>query len=157
MNPLPCSSPIIPNSPKREDLILGYDLLYHFNPIIDWKNGLITYYSSGINSSTSNYLATSVNSGALFGELKIFSLPSSVHIPSIIPSHSLLLSRDEAFKEITDVGEDVAISSLNVFQEDMYLSPLSFHSSLEEQCDEEGDLQEIETVLKVVISMYSPR
>ncbi|MBW0485593.1 hypothetical protein O181_025308 [Austropuccinia psidii MF-1] len=93
------------NSPKGEDLILGYDFLYHFNPIIDWKNGLITYYpsckgSSGINSSTSNDLATAVNSVALVGELKTPSLPSYVHIPSIIPSQSLLLLRDKVLKEM---------------------------------------------------------
>ncbi|MBW0567954.1 hypothetical protein O181_107669 [Austropuccinia psidii MF-1] len=86
MNPLPCSSPIIPNSPKGEDVILGYYFLYHFNPIIDWKNGLITYNSSGINFSSSNALATAVNSVALVHELKTPSLPSSIHIPSIIPS-----------------------------------------------------------------------
>ncbi|MBW0582115.1 hypothetical protein O181_121830 [Austropuccinia psidii MF-1] len=79
------------DSPKGEDLILGYDFLYHFNPIIDWKNGLITYDSShkdfsGIIPSTSTDFATSFNSVALFGELKTPSLPSSVHIPSIIPS-----------------------------------------------------------------------
>ncbi|MBW0498389.1 hypothetical protein O181_038104 [Austropuccinia psidii MF-1] len=78
-------------SPKGEDLILGYDFLYHLNPIIDWKNGLITYDSShkdssGIIPSTSNDFATAVNSVALIGELKKPSLPSSVHIPSIIPS-----------------------------------------------------------------------
>ncbi|MBW0563175.1 hypothetical protein O181_102890 [Austropuccinia psidii MF-1] len=61
------------DSPKGEDLILGYDFLYHFNPIIDWKNGLITYDSShkdssGIISSTINDLATSVNSVALWDE-----------------------------------------------------------------------------------------
>ncbi|MBW0561174.1 hypothetical protein O181_100889 [Austropuccinia psidii MF-1] len=95
MNPLPCSSPIIPSSPKGEDLILGYDLLYQLNTIIDCKNGLITYDSShkdssGIKFSASNALATSVNSFALVGELKTLSLPSSVHIPSIMPSQSLL-------------------------------------------------------------------
>ncbi|MBW0520353.1 hypothetical protein O181_060068 [Austropuccinia psidii MF-1] len=126
MNTLPCSSPIIPNSPKGEDLILGYDFLYHFNTIIDWKNGLITYDSShkdssGMKSSASNSLATAVNSVALVGELKTPSLPPSVHIPSIIPSQSLLKSRDEVFKEINDVGEDVAISSLHLFQGDMDL------------------------------------
>ncbi|MBW0510623.1 hypothetical protein O181_050338 [Austropuccinia psidii MF-1] len=130
--PLPCSSPIIPNSPKGEDLILGYDFLYHFNPIIDWKNGLITYDSShkdssGIIPSTSNDLATAVNSVALVGELKTPSLPSSVHIPSIIPSQSLIPSRDEFFKEIKYVGED---------------------------WDEEEDLEEVVTVLKVVPPVY---
>ncbi|MBW0573112.1 hypothetical protein O181_112827 [Austropuccinia psidii MF-1] len=99
----------IVDSPKGDDLILGYDFLYHFNPIIDWKNGLITYDSnhkdsSGINSSTSNALATAVNSVALVSELKTPSLPSSVHIPFIIPSLSLLALRDEVFKEIKDVG-----------------------------------------------------
>ncbi|MBW0498702.1 hypothetical protein O181_038417 [Austropuccinia psidii MF-1] len=128
MNPLPCSSPIMKDSPKGEDLILGYDFLYHLSPIIDWKNGLITYYSihkdsSDIKSSASNALATSVSSAAMVGELKTPSLPSSVHIPSIMPSQSLLKSRYEVFKEIKDVGEDVAISSLHLFQGDMDLPP----------------------------------
>ncbi|MBW0516688.1 hypothetical protein O181_056403, partial [Austropuccinia psidii MF-1] len=79
--------------------------------------------SSGVKSSASNALATSVNSVALVGELKTSSLPSFVHIPSIIPSQSLLKSRDEVLKEIKDVGEDVAISSLHLFQGDMDLSP----------------------------------
>ncbi|MBW0576688.1 hypothetical protein O181_116403 [Austropuccinia psidii MF-1] len=78
------------DSPKGGDLVLGYDFLYHFNPIIDWKNGLITSDSSGIKSSASNALDTAVNSVALVGELKTPSLPSSVHIPSVMPSQSLL-------------------------------------------------------------------
>ncbi|MBW0561766.1 hypothetical protein O181_101481 [Austropuccinia psidii MF-1] len=69
------------DSPKGEDMILGYDFLYHFNPIINWKNGLMTYDyskkgSSGIKSSASNALATSVNCVALVGELKTPPLPS---------------------------------------------------------------------------------
>ncbi|MBW0476252.1 hypothetical protein O181_015967 [Austropuccinia psidii MF-1] len=147
------------DSPKGEELILGYDFLYHFNPIIDWKNGLITYDSSnkdssGIKPSNSNALATAVNSVSLVGELKTPSLPSSAHIPSIMPSQSLLQLRDEVFKEIKDIGEDVAISSLHIFQGDMDLSPLFFHTSLEEQWDEEEELKEIETVLKVVPPAY---
>ncbi|MBW0512253.1 hypothetical protein O181_051968 [Austropuccinia psidii MF-1] len=101
------------------------------------KNGLITYdsshkESSGINSSASNALATAVNSVALVGELKTPSLSSSAHIPSIMPSQSLLKSRDEVFKEIKVVGEDVAISSLHLFKGDMDLPPLFFHGSLVE-------------------------
>ncbi|MBW0479258.1 hypothetical protein O181_018973 [Austropuccinia psidii MF-1] len=159
MNPLPCSSFMIQNSPKGEDLILDYYSLHHFNPIIDCKNGLITYDSShkgysGIIPSTSNDFATSVNSVALVGEIKTPSLPYSVHIPSIIPSQSLLLSTDEVFKEIKDFGEEVAISSLHLFQGDMDFPPLSFHSSLEEQWDEEEQPEEIETVLKVLSPAY---
>ncbi|MBW0466017.1 hypothetical protein O181_005732 [Austropuccinia psidii MF-1] len=142
-------------SPKGEDLILGYDFLYNFHSIIDWKNGLITYDSghkdsSGITSSTSNDFATAVNSVALVGELKTPSLPPSVHIPSIIPSQSLLPSRDGVFKEI----KDVSISSLHLFQGDMDLPPLSFHASLEEQWDEEEEPEDIEAVLKVVTPAY---
>ncbi|MBW0502260.1 hypothetical protein O181_041975 [Austropuccinia psidii MF-1] len=162
MNPPLCSKVLsfewdffIIDSPKGEDLILGYDFLYHFNPIIDWKNGMNTYdsshnYSSGIKYSASNALATSVNSVSLLGEFKTASLPSSVHIPSIIPSQSFLKSRYEVFKEIKDVGEDFAISSLHLFQGDMDLPPLSFHASLERQWDEQEEPEEIETVLKVV-------
>ncbi|MBW0581704.1 hypothetical protein O181_121419, partial [Austropuccinia psidii MF-1] len=117
-------------SPKGEDLILGYD---HKD-------------SSGIIPSNSNAFATAVSSVALFGELKTPSPPSSVHIPSIIPSQSLLPLRDEVFKEI----KDVAISALHLFQGDMYLPPLSSHASLEEQWDEEEEPEEIEAVLKVV-------
>ncbi|MBW0559857.1 hypothetical protein O181_099572, partial [Austropuccinia psidii MF-1] len=64
---------LIIDSPKGEDLILGYYFLYHFNPIIDWKNGLITYDSShkdssGITSSTSNYFAAAFNNVSLWDE-----------------------------------------------------------------------------------------
>ncbi|MBW0522488.1 hypothetical protein O181_062203 [Austropuccinia psidii MF-1] len=69
-------------------------------------------------------------------------------------SQSSLQLRDEVFKEIKDVGEDVAISSLHLFQGDMDLPPLSFHASLEEQWDEEEEPEEIEIVLKVVCPDY---
>ncbi|MBW0556563.1 hypothetical protein O181_096278 [Austropuccinia psidii MF-1] len=138
------------NSPKGEALILGYDFLYHVNSIIDWKNGLINYDSSGINYSASNALATAVNSVVLVGEVKTPSLPSSVHIRSIMLSQSLLKERDEVFKEI----KDVATSSLHLFQGDMDLPPLSLNASLEEQWDEEEEPEEIKTVLKVVPPAY---
>ncbi|MBW0488183.1 hypothetical protein O181_027898 [Austropuccinia psidii MF-1] len=140
---------LIIDSPKGEDLILGDYFLYHFNLIIYCRNGLINYYSnhkdySGINSFTSNGLDTSVNNFSLVGELGTPSLPSSVHIPSIIPSQSLLQSRNEFFKEIKDFGEAFAISSLHLFQGDMNLPRLSFHAFLEDQWDEGEDPEEIE-------------
>ncbi|MBW0573230.1 hypothetical protein O181_112945 [Austropuccinia psidii MF-1] len=83
------------DSPKGENLILGYDFLSHFNPNFYWKNGLIIYDSShkdcsGIKYSASNALVTAVNSVALVGELKTPSLLYSVHSPSIKPSQPLL-------------------------------------------------------------------
>ncbi|MBW0552073.1 hypothetical protein O181_091788, partial [Austropuccinia psidii MF-1] len=101
----------ITDSPKGEDLILGYDILYYFDPIIDWNNGLITYDSSPKDSSdiilsSSNDFATDFNSVSLVGELKRLSLLYSVHVPPIIPSQSILPSTDEVLKEIKDVGED---------------------------------------------------
>ncbi|MBW0537475.1 hypothetical protein O181_077190, partial [Austropuccinia psidii MF-1] len=119
----------------------------------------ITYDSSHKDSSviisfTSNDFATAENSVSLVGELKTPSLPPSVHIPSIIPSQSLLLLRDELFKEIKDVGEDVSILSLHIFQRDMDLPALSFHSSMEEQWDEEEEPEEIKNFLKLVPPAY---
>ncbi|MBW0533607.1 hypothetical protein O181_073322 [Austropuccinia psidii MF-1] len=72
-----------------------------------------------------------------------------------MPSQSLIKSRDEVFKEMKDFGEDVAISSLHLFQGDINLPPLSFHASLEEQWDEEEEPGEIETVLRVVPPAYN--
>ncbi|MBW0477215.1 hypothetical protein O181_016930 [Austropuccinia psidii MF-1] len=117
---------------------------------MDVKLELDTSY----NERQNNDLATAVNSVALVGELKTPSLPSSIHIPFIMPSQSLLLSRDEVFKEIKYLGEDVAISSLHLFQGDMDLSPLSFNASLEEQWVGEEEPEGIETVLKVVPPAY---
>ncbi|MBW0474742.1 hypothetical protein O181_014457 [Austropuccinia psidii MF-1] len=118
--------------------------------------------SRGIIPSTSNDSATSVNSVALVGELKTPSLSSSVHTPPIIPSQSLLASRDEVFKEIKDVGED-AISSLHCFRGDMDLPSSSFHAFLEEQWAREEEPELIETMLNIAplliinIWMYYPR
>ncbi|MBW0473380.1 hypothetical protein O181_013095 [Austropuccinia psidii MF-1] len=124
------------DSTKVEDLILGH------------KD------SSGIIPSTSHGLATCLNSIALLGELKKPSLTSSVHIPQIILSQSLITSIDEVFKEIKDIGEHVAISSLHLIKGDMDFTPLSFHASLEEQWDEEEEPEGIEAVLKLVTPVH---
>ncbi|MBW0594151.1 hypothetical protein O181_133866 [Austropuccinia psidii MF-1] len=71
-----------------------------------------------------------------------------------MPSQSLLQSRDGVFKEIKDFGEDLAISSIHLFQGDMDLPPLSFHAPLEEQWDWEEKPAECETSLKVVPPAY---
>ncbi|MBW0572232.1 hypothetical protein O181_111947 [Austropuccinia psidii MF-1] len=34
---------LVIDTPKGEELILGFDFLHHFNPSIDWKQGLITF------------------------------------------------------------------------------------------------------------------
>ncbi|MBW0546783.1 hypothetical protein O181_086498 [Austropuccinia psidii MF-1] len=64
--------------------------------------------------------------------------------------------KSEILKELKDFGEDVAISSLNLFQGDMNLPLLSFHASLEEKWDEEEEPEEIKTVFKVVPPTYHP-
>ncbi|MBW0505929.1 hypothetical protein O181_045644 [Austropuccinia psidii MF-1] len=71
-----------------------------------------------------------------------------------MPSQSLLAFRDEVFKEIKEVGKDVAIATLHLFQGDMDLPPLSFHAFLQDQWNEEEQPEEIETVLKVVPPAY---
>ncbi|MBW0561332.1 hypothetical protein O181_101047 [Austropuccinia psidii MF-1] len=76
------------DTPKGEDLILGFDFLNHFNPSIDWRKGLITfnsdhkdYYDPSKYFSNSFYSAKSC--AALVGDSRTPSFPSSVHIPSI--------------------------------------------------------------------------
>ncbi|MBW0575103.1 hypothetical protein O181_114818 [Austropuccinia psidii MF-1] len=67
---------------------------------------------------------------------------------------SLLSSRDELLKEIQDFGEDNSVSSLHLFFENMDLPPSSYHDFLEELWDEEEQPEEVETVMKVVPSIY---
>ncbi|MBW0591051.1 hypothetical protein O181_130766 [Austropuccinia psidii MF-1] len=34
---------LVIDTPKGEDLILGFDFLNHFNPFTNWRQGLITF------------------------------------------------------------------------------------------------------------------
>ncbi|MBW0574224.1 hypothetical protein O181_113939, partial [Austropuccinia psidii MF-1] len=54
---------------------------------------------------------------------------------------------------LVDVGEDNSVSSLHLFFGNLDLPP-SHHDSLEELWDEEEEPEEVETVLKVVPSVY---
>ncbi|MBW0524154.1 hypothetical protein O181_063869 [Austropuccinia psidii MF-1] len=71
----------------------------------------------------------------------------SIFLPLIPISHYYPL-------EIQDVGEDNSVSSLHLFFGNMDLPPSSYHDSLEELWDEEEESGEIETVMKVVSSVY---
>ncbi|MBW0571201.1 hypothetical protein O181_110916 [Austropuccinia psidii MF-1] len=150
---------LVIDTPKGEDLILGFDFLNHFNPSIDLRQGLITfnadhkdYYEPS--KSFSNEFSLAKSCAALVGDSRTPSFPSSVHITSVKPHQSLLLSRDEVFKQIQDVGEDNSVSSLHLFFGNMDLAPSSYHDSLEELWDEEEDPKEMETVMTVVPSVY---
>ncbi|MBW0516401.1 hypothetical protein O181_056116 [Austropuccinia psidii MF-1] len=111
---------LVIDTPKGEDLILGFDFLNHFNPSTDWRQGVITfnadqkdYYDPSY--SFSNDVSSAKSCAALVGDSRTPSFPSSVHIPSLNSHQSLLSSRDEVFKEIQDVGEDNSVSSLHLF------------------------------------------
>ncbi|MBW0485910.1 hypothetical protein O181_025625 [Austropuccinia psidii MF-1] len=150
---------LVIDTPKGEDLILGFDFLNHFNPYIDWRQGLITFNADhkdyhDPSKSFSNDFSSAKSCAALVGDSRTPSFPSSVHIPSLNSHQSLLSSRDEVFKEIQDVGEDNSVSSLHLFFGNMDLPPSSYHDSLEELWDEEEDPEEIETVMKVVPYVY---
>ncbi|MBW0580807.1 hypothetical protein O181_120522 [Austropuccinia psidii MF-1] len=128
---------LVIDTPKGEDLILGFDFLNNFNPSIDWRQGLITfnadhkdYYDPS--KSFTNDFSSAKSCAALVGDSRTPSFPSSVHIPSLNSNQSLLYSRDEFFKEIQDVGEDNYVSSLHLFFGNIDLPPSSYHDSLEE-------------------------
>ncbi|MBW0525873.1 hypothetical protein O181_065588 [Austropuccinia psidii MF-1] len=100
------------DTPKGEDLILGFDFINNFNPSIDWRQGLITFNAdhkdySDPSKSFRNDFSSDKSSAALVGDPRTPSFPSSVHIPSINSPQSLPLSGDEVFKEIQDVVEDM--------------------------------------------------
>ncbi|MBW0558846.1 hypothetical protein O181_098561 [Austropuccinia psidii MF-1] len=122
---------------KGEDLILGFDFLNHFNPSIDWKQGMITFnadqkdYYYPLNSF-SNDFSSAKSCAALVDDSRTPSIPSSVHIPSLSSHQSLPSSGDEVFKDMKDVGEDNSVSSLHLFFGIMDLPPSSYHDSLEE-------------------------
>ncbi|MBW0512467.1 hypothetical protein O181_052182 [Austropuccinia psidii MF-1] len=145
---------LVIDTPKGEDLILGFDFLNHFNPSIDWRKGLITFNSDhkdyyAPSKSFSNDFSSSKSCEALVGNSRTPSFSSSVHIPPLHSHQSLLLSRDEIFKEIQNVGEDNSVSSLHLFFGNMDLPPSSNHDSLEELWDEEEEPEEVETMIKV--------
>ncbi|MBW0510450.1 hypothetical protein O181_050165 [Austropuccinia psidii MF-1] len=150
---------LVIHTPKGEDLILCFDLLNHFNPSIDWRQGLITSnsdhkYCDDPSKSFSNDFSSAKSCSALVGDSRTPSFPSYVHIPSLNSHQSLLSSIDEVFQEIQDVGEDNSLSSLHLFFGNMDLPPSSYHDSLEELWDEEEEPEQIETVMKVVPSVY---
>ncbi|MBW0531560.1 hypothetical protein O181_071275 [Austropuccinia psidii MF-1] len=150
---------LVIDTPKGEDLILGFDFLNNFIPSIDWRQGLITFnadhkaYSDPSNSFC-NVFSSAKLCAALIGDSKSSSFPSSVHISSINSPQSLPLSGDEVFKEIQDSGEDNSVSSLHLFLGNMDLPPSSYHDSLEELWDEEEEPKEIKTIFRVVPSTY---
>ncbi|MBW0473818.1 hypothetical protein O181_013533 [Austropuccinia psidii MF-1] len=129
---------LVIDTPKGEDLILGFDFLNNFNPSINWMQGLITF-----NADHKDYYD--------FQKLPIMTF--------LLPNHvklwlSLLSPRDEVLKELQEVGEDSSASSLHLLFGNMDLPHSSYHELVEELWDEEEEPEEIETVIKVVPSVY---
>ncbi|MBW0505947.1 hypothetical protein O181_045662 [Austropuccinia psidii MF-1] len=150
---------LVIDTPKGEDLILGFDFLNNFNPYIDWKQGLMTFnFDQTDYYDPSNYFSNDFSStkscAALVGDSRKPSIPCSVHIPSLNSHQSLPSSGGEVLKGIKDVGEDDSVSSLHLFFGNMDLPPSSYHDSLEELLDEEEEPEEREPVMKVVPSVY---
>ncbi|MBW0508728.1 hypothetical protein O181_048443 [Austropuccinia psidii MF-1] len=133
---------VVVDTPKGEDLILGFHFLNHFNPSIYWKQRFITFNADQKDyHDPSNYFSNAFSStkscAALVGDSRTPSIPSSVDIPSLNSNKSLSSSRDEVFKEIQDVGEDNSVFSLYLFFGNIDLPPSSYEDSLEELWEEE--------------------
>ncbi|MBW0503127.1 hypothetical protein O181_042842 [Austropuccinia psidii MF-1] len=136
------------DTPKGEDLILGFNFLNHYNPSIDWKQGIITFnadqkdYSDCL-TSFSNDVSSAKSFAALVGDSRTPSFPASVHILPLNSHQSLLSSRDEVFKYIQDVGEDNSVFSLHLLFGNRDLLPSSYHDSLKGWWNEEKEPEEI--------------
>ncbi|MBW0552884.1 hypothetical protein O181_092599 [Austropuccinia psidii MF-1] len=150
---------LVIDTPKGGDLILGFDFFNHFNPSIDWMQGLISFNSDHNNyydpsKSFSNDFYSAKSCAALVRDSRTPSCSSSFHILLLNCHQSLLSSRNEVFKGIQDVGKDKSVSSFHPFFGNMDLPPSSYHDSLEEFWDEEEESEEVEAVMKVVPSVY---
>ncbi|MBW0480264.1 hypothetical protein O181_019979 [Austropuccinia psidii MF-1] len=111
---------LVIDTAKEEYLILNFDFLNHFNPSIDWRQGLFTFNADNkdyfdSSKSVSNDFFSAKSCAALVGGSRTPSFPSSVYISSLNSHQSLISSRDEVFKEIQDVGEGNSVSSLHPF------------------------------------------
>ncbi|MBW0590294.1 hypothetical protein O181_130009 [Austropuccinia psidii MF-1] len=134
-------------TPKGEDLILGFDFLNHFNPTIDWRQGLIAFNSDhkdyyDPSKCSSHDVSSAKSCAALVGDSRTPSFLSFIHITPLKYHQSLLSSRDKVFKEIHYVGEDSSLSTIHLFFVTMELPPSSYHDSLEELWDEGEDPEE---------------
>ncbi|MBW0491868.1 hypothetical protein O181_031583 [Austropuccinia psidii MF-1] len=79
---------LVIDPPKRESLILGFDFINHFNPSIDWRQGMITFNAYHMDyhdpsNSLGNDFSSAKSCGALVGDSITPSFRSSVHIPSL--------------------------------------------------------------------------
>ncbi|MBW0551802.1 hypothetical protein O181_091517 [Austropuccinia psidii MF-1] len=79
---------LVIDTPKGEDLILGFDFLNHFNTSIDLWQGLITFNSNQKEyydpyKSFSNDFSSAKSCAAWVGDSITPSVQSSVHIPSL--------------------------------------------------------------------------
>ncbi|MBW0593778.1 hypothetical protein O181_133493 [Austropuccinia psidii MF-1] len=115
---------LVIDTPKGEDLILGFDFLNHFNPSIDWRQGLITFNSDhkdypDPSNSFRNDLSSAKSCAALVGDSRTPSFPSSGHIPSINSFQSLSLSEMKSSKRFKMLEKIILylhfISSLGIW------------------------------------------
>ncbi|MBW0462777.1 hypothetical protein O181_002492 [Austropuccinia psidii MF-1] len=132
---------LVSDTPKGEDLILGFDFLNHINASIYLRKGLMTFNSDhkdyyDPSKYFSNDFSSDKSCAALYVDSRTPSFLSFVHIPSFSSLHSLLSSRDEVFKETQYSGEDNSVSSLHLSLGNVELPPSSYHDSLEELWDE---------------------
>ncbi|MBW0552503.1 hypothetical protein O181_092218 [Austropuccinia psidii MF-1] len=74
------------DTPKGEDLILGFDFLNHYNPSIDWRQELINFNADHLDyydpsNCFRNDFPFAKSCAALVGDSRTPSFLSSVHIP----------------------------------------------------------------------------
>ncbi|MBW0475175.1 hypothetical protein O181_014890 [Austropuccinia psidii MF-1] len=92
---------LVIDTPKGEELILGFDFFNNFNPSINLRQGLITFNSDN----------------------KDYDDPSNSFSNDFSSSKSCADLVDEVFKVIQEVGEDNSLSSLHLFFGNMDLPP----------------------------------
>ncbi|MBW0514737.1 hypothetical protein O181_054452 [Austropuccinia psidii MF-1] len=147
---------LVIDTTKEEDPILGFDFLNQFNPSIDWKQGLITFnadqkYYSDPSHSFSNDLSSANHAQAWLGILEYHHFHLlSIFLPLIAICHYYLL--EMKYSKKLKMLEKIIL--YHPFVGNMVLPHSYYLDSLEELWNEEEEPEEVETVLKVVPSVY---
>ena len=162
---------LIIDSPDTEDIILGYDFLSTFNPVIDWVEGTIHPRKDIIHPSVVSQFSSVLDnhsdpipssSSSFLPDLCTKSDPSSfhnsVHSSQHISFPSISLFKAEVFEDQDQDVDKARLDSLPIEHQIMNPSPLNLNSqgisySWQDFKDEEEE-EEIETVKKVVPSHY---
>ena len=151
---------LIVDSPNSEDLILGDDFLFQWNPVIDWKEGLITPRTNQDTEhhSPAELTKTVTSYNMSFTEASPSQPSEQLELEQTIHFHpSSVIER--TFKDNPEAEDSSEGYSFNLLINKLLIQPSeppqpSHGPDPWEDWDEDEEEEDIETILSVVPSVY---